>query len=112
MTAYLQNKTDVRMTITASLFGHQLAKKYPFIEPGHAIPVEQELANKVFETNKTWAAWKDSELVAIVEDDKPTTNIIETEKKAAPDDLNPEQDGGKLDTALDTEKPAPKSRKK
>lgn len=112
MTTYLQNCADIRMTITPKLFGVQTAKKYPFIEPGHAIPVEQDVLDKVFENNKGWANWLEKGLVKLVDQDVKETNLVETLDIEVPEDLNPESEGGKLDTAQGTEKSAPRSRKK
>lgn len=110
-TKYLQNRTDSRITLTAQLFGHQTAKKYPFIEPGKAVPIEIEVLKRVFESNKILAMWLDKEIVKVLDKEAEEHNLVDTLTKKVPEDLNPESEGAELETTKGTSD-APKSRRK
>lgn len=109
---YLQNNADIRMTISPKVFTFDLAVKYPFIEPGKAIPVDSAVLDKVFKANKTWAMWKEKGLVKVVEREETASVLVKTlEEVKAPADLDPEQEGGKLEATKGTND-APKGGKK
>jgi len=108
---YLQNRTDSRITLTAQLFGYQTAKKYPFVEPGKAVPIESEVLEKALSSNVTLSKWLEKEVIKVIDKEAEEHQLIDTLTKKVPEDLAPEQEGAKLETSKGTSD-APKGGKK